>query len=98
MIYPIRLYPACASGFAADRRANQAAGQCQPAIDGVMILKSYLSSDPGTQISSANITTISKPDVIPRHFTDYTLMVDATRNVYDVTVIIPQYFHYECEL
>jgi len=61
---------------------------------GYMTLTAYLSPDLSTPVSTMNITTNSQIGDIPQYFTDYKLAVDATKNVYGVNDIVPQYFKY----
>ena len=62
---------------------------------GYMTLTGFNKANPGTILgASLNITTISEKDVTPQHFSDYKLNPAKTGNQYDVTGIVPQYFHY----
>jgi hypothetical protein len=60
---------------------------------GYMQIKGYLSPDLNLVIQTLNITAVSEADGSPQHFTDYTLNSDG-QNVFSVTDIVPQYFHY----
>ena len=61
---------------------------------GYMTLTGFNKTDPATILGAGlNITTVSEKDVTPQHFSDYNLSAK-TGNQYDVTGIVPQYFHY----